>query len=145
MAVAYLTRKVRFSAAHRYYRPEWSEEENRRVFAGCANPHGHGHNYLLEVTVRGEVDATTGFAVDLGQLDDLLATEVVARFDHQHINHSIPEFRDGNRVPTTENILRYLWPRVAAGLRDDVGLVRLRLHEDETFFTDYFGDAEPDQ
>ena len=69
MPMIQLTRTVRFSASHRYYRPEWSEERNREVFGACANPHGHGHNYLLEVTVEGEPDVETGFSVDLGVLD----------------------------------------------------------------------------
>jgi hypothetical protein len=79
---AFLTRTVRFAAAHRYHRPEWSEERNREVFGACANPHGHGHNYLLEVTVAGVPDPDTGFSVDLGALDRLLREEVVAPLDH---------------------------------------------------------------
>jgi 6-pyruvoyltetrahydropterin/6-carboxytetrahydropterin synthase len=69
MPFANLTRKVTFGAAHRYYRPEWSEQENRRVFGLCSNPQGHDHNYVLEVTVAGEVEGATGFSVDLGALD----------------------------------------------------------------------------
>src|SRR5690606_25113846 len=72
MRTAFLTRKVRFSAAHRYHRPEWSDDENRRVFGACNYPHGHGHNYLLEVTVRGEIDPETGISIDLSALDALL-------------------------------------------------------------------------
>src|SRR5687768_18503196 len=72
-----LTRRVRFSAAHRYFRPDWSDERNRSVFGACANPHGHGHNYMLEATVEGAVDPETGFLVDLGWLDALLPERVV--------------------------------------------------------------------
>lgn len=139
MPVANLTRNVRFSAAHRYHRPQWSEEENRRVFGPCSNPHGHGHNYLLEVTVRGPIDPQTGFCVDLAALDALLRREVIGPFDHRHINHAVEAFRPGGRVPTTENLLAYLWPRIAGGLPDGTTLRRLRLHEDETFYVDYHG------
>lgn len=140
MPVAQLTRRVRFSAAHRYHRPEWSEEENRRVFGPCANPHGHGHNYLLEVTVRGEIDPRTGYSVDMPALDALLRREVVEPFDHRHINHAVDAFGPGGQIPTTENLLAYLWPRVSDGLPEGVTLCRLRLHEDETFYVDYHGD-----
>lgn len=138
MPVTRLTRKLRFSAAHRYHRPEWSEERNREVFGPCANPHGHGHDYLLEVTVAGEPDPETGFCVDLGALDRVLKEEVADRLDHQHLNHAVAEFAPGGKVPTTENLLLLLWgwiaPRLAPG-----ALVRLRLHEDPTFYVDYYG------
>jgi 6-pyruvoyltetrahydropterin/6-carboxytetrahydropterin synthase len=132
-----LTRRVRFSAAHRYHRPEWSEERNRDTFGPCANPHGHGHDYLLEVTVEGEVDPLTGFAVDLGLLDRVLR-EVLEPLDHQHLNHVVPEFAPGGAIPTTENILLLLWPRIAPRLAP-ARLLRLRLHENRDFFVDYVG------
>lgn len=138
MPLMVLTRRVRFCAAHRYHRPEWSDERNLAVFGPCANPHGHGHNYLLEVSVEGEVDPVTGFSVDMGALDGVLREEVVERLDHQHLNHAVPEFAPGGLIPTTENILLLLWKRVEprlAGAR----LVRMRLHENEDFFVDYAG------
>lgn len=138
MSFAYLTRKVTFSAGHRYHRGEWSEDRNREVFGPCANPVGHGHNYVLEVTVRGAIDPLTGFSTDLGTLDALLRREVTERLDHQHLNHVVDEFRDGV-IPSTENILAHLWPRISAGLPPDSGLVRLRLHELPDFHVDYFG------
>lgn len=139
---AYLTRQVRFAAAHRYHRPDWSEEENRRVFGACSNPHGHGHNYRLEITVEGEIDMETGFSVDLGLLDRLLEEVVVGPLDHQHINHVVDEFRYGGSIPTTENIAAFLWPRLAAGIPAPARLHRLRLYEDDDLFVDYFG-GEP--
>jgi 6-pyruvoyltetrahydropterin/6-carboxytetrahydropterin synthase len=138
MPTAYLTRRIRFSAAHRYHRPEWSEERNREVFGACANPHGHGHNYVLEVTVAGEVDSETGFCVDLGVLDRVLHEEVRDRLDHQHLNHVVPEFAPGGRIPTTENILIWIWERIEPRLAPGA-LVRLRLHEDPDFYVDYRG------
>lgn len=136
-----LTRKVRFSAAHRYHRPEWSDEQNRDAFGPCANPHGHGHDYLLEVTVAGEVDAVTGFSVDLAALDRVLREEVIEPLDHQHLNHVVPEFAPGGLIPTTENILLLLWDRIAPRLAP-ARLVRLRLHENRDFFVDYEGPGE---
>ncbi|MGH7504427.1 MAG: 6-carboxytetrahydropterin synthase [Longimicrobiales bacterium] len=138
MPLAYLTRTIAFSAGHRYHRQEWSDERNREVFGPCANPVGHGHNYVLEVTVRGEVDATTGFSADLGTLDGILRREVLERLDHQHLNHVVDEFREG-AIPTTENILIHLWPRITAGLPPGSELRRLRLHEEPGFHVDYFG------
>lgn len=140
MPLAFLTRIARFTAAHRYYRPEWSEAENRRVFGACANPHGHGHNYVLEVTVAGEIDGKTGFSTDLGVLDHLIASRITAVLDHQHLNHAVPEFAEGKAIPTSENILVYCWDRLASGLPDGARLHRLRLHEDTTFYVDYYGD-----
>ncbi len=145
MPRARLTRKVRFTAAHRYYRPDWTDERNRQTFGACANPHGHGHNYLLEVTVDGDIDPDTGFSVDLGLLDRVLEERVRAPLDHQHLNHAVPEFAPGAAIPTSENILALLWPPLQASI-DGPGrrLVRLRLHEEEGFYVDYFGGDLPD-
>lgn len=139
MPTAYLTRVVRFSAAHRYYRPDWSETRNRDTFGPCANPVGHGHNYALEVTVKGAVDPETGFCVDLGVLDRLLDERVRQPLDHQHINHAVAEFGDGGAVPTCENLLIWLWDRIQDGLPDGAGLHRLRLREDADLWADYYG------
>lgn len=133
-----LTRKVRFSAAHRYYRPDWSEERNRATFGPCSNPHGHGHNYLLEVSVAGKVDPETGFSVDLPLLDRVLREEVLEPLDHRHLNHDVPRFAPGGEIPTSENLLLYLWDRLAPRLPKGA-LGRLRLHEDETFYVEYEG------
>lgn len=135
-----LTRRVRFSAAHRYHRPDWSDAHNREVFGPCANPHGHGHDYLLEVTVEGEVDPVTGFSVDLGVLDAVLREEVVEPLDHQHLNHVVPEFAPGGLIPTTENILLLAWRRIEPRL-GAARLVRLRLHENPDFFVEYEGEG----
>lgn len=130
MAIARLTRTIHFSAAHRYHRPEWSDEENRRAFGACNNAHGHGHNYRLEVTVQGAVDPDTGFCVDLGLLDAILDAQVRKPLDHQHLNFAVPEFGYGESIPTCENILLWLWPRLAEALPGGTTLERLVLHED---------------
>ena len=90
MTEAFLTRRLRFSAAHRYWRPDWSDARNREVFGACSNPYGHGHGYRLEVTVRAAVDDSTGFSADLASLDAILRDEVLVPLDHQHLNHAVP-------------------------------------------------------
>jgi len=137
----YLTRSASFSAAHRYHRPEWSEERNQAVFGSCANPHGHGHNYLLEVTVAGSVDPITGFCVDLAQLDRILEEQVRQPLDHQHLNHAVPEFGPGALVPTAENLAIWIWRRLRP-LLGSVTLFRVRVREDAGLFVDYYGEVE---
>ena len=136
----FLTRVVHFSAAHRYYRPEWSEDRNKAVFGACANPHGHGHNYTLEVTVAGVPDPVTGFSIDLDELDQILQETVLRNLDHQHINHAIGEFGEAGLIPTTENLVIWIWQRLAPRLQEGA-LVRLRLREDASLFVDYFGEG----
>ena len=143
MRQALLTREVRFSAAHRYFRPDWTEARNRDTFGACANPHGHGHLYRLEVTVAGVVAEDTGFAVDLATLDGILQREVVAVLDHQFINHVVPEFAPGGLIPTTENLLVWIWPRVERALPPGAELRRMLLREDDGLFAEYFGGALP--
>jgi 6-pyruvoyltetrahydropterin/6-carboxytetrahydropterin synthase len=139
MSDTFLTRRVRFAAAHRYWREEWSEARNREVFGPCANPHGHGHTYAVEVTVAGPVDPETGFVVDLGRLDGVLREAILEPLDHHHINHAVPRFGEGGQVPTTENLAAWIWPRVAERLPAGVRLHRVRLREDDTLWADYFG------
>ena len=129
-----LERRYRFSASHLYRRPDWSEAENRARFGKCANLPGHGHNYRLFVTVRGEVDPSTGFIVDLGALDSLVQTKVVERLDHQHLNAALPEFREGGKIPSSENLLAWIRREIESSLSAQAGnadLVKLRLEEDE--------------
>lgn len=124
-------RRYRFSASHLYRRPEWSEEENRRRFGKCANVPGHGHNYRLWVGVSGTIDPATGFLVDLVELDRRVERAVLERLDHQHLNHALEEFRDGGRIPSTEEILRWIHRELTAVLPAGTRLVRVRLEEDE--------------
>jgi 6-pyruvoyltetrahydropterin/6-carboxytetrahydropterin synthase len=133
----YLTRKAEFSAAHYYHNPEWTPEENQRVFGKCANLNGHGHNYTLEVTVAGEVDAITGFVVDLKLLKDILNRHVLDDFDHRHLNKEVAEF--SNQVPTTENLAVAIWKRLVANLHP-ARLHRVRLYEQPDLFVDYYGE-----
>ena len=137
MASAFLTRRVSFSAAHRYRRPEWSDEENERVFGLCARPAFHGHNYTCDVTVHGQIDDKTGMLVDLAVLDRLLQREVRDRFDHRNINQDVPEFADGKLIPTGENIARYVFERVRAGLPSGVEVTEVTVAEDATLSATY--------
>src|ERR1700682_4615702 len=100
--MVYLTRKAEFSASHYYHNTAFTPEENRRVFGKCNNPHGHGHNYTLEVTVKGDVDARSGFVVDLKQLKEIMHREVLDAMDHRFLNKEVPEFF--SHIPTTENL-----------------------------------------
>jgi len=133
-----LTRKAEFSASHYYWNPAWSEEENVRVFGKCANRNGHGHNYTLEVTVAGDVDADTGFVVDLKALKEILEREVVSVYDHRHLNLEVPEFE--TLVPTTENIAIEVWKRLD-GKVPGARLHRVRVYEMPDLFADYYGEA----
>src|SRR5262245_27351779 len=142
MASALLTRRVSFSAAHRYRRPEWSDEENERVFGLCARASYHGHTYTCDVTVRGEIDPRTGFCVDLAALDAVLNGEVRDRFDHRNINLDVPEFADGKLVPTGENLARFIFERVqrALTMEGEVSIVSVVVAEDATLSATYRGD-----
>jgi 6-pyruvoyltetrahydropterin/6-carboxytetrahydropterin synthase len=128
---AALTRRVRFAAAHRYWRPDWSDERNHAVFGACANPHFHGHSYVCDVTVGGTVDPDTGMVVDLGVLDRVLAAEVVARFDHRNINREVPEFAEGRLIPTGENLARFIFRRLQDALGAAATVHRVVVREDE--------------
>ena len=137
MASAFLTRRISFAAAHRYRRPEWSDEENERVFGLCARPNYHGHSYVCEVTVRGEIDSRTGMLVDVAKLDGALALEVRDRFDHRNINLDVPEFAEGKLVPTGENLARFIYERVGAALRGTAEITQVTVAEDTTLRCTY--------
>jgi len=128
-----ITRRVEFSAAHFYHNPNFSAEENRRIFGKCNNPHGHGHNYVLEVTIVGEPDPATGMVLDLKELKELLQREVVDRMDHKHLNYEVPEL--AGKIPTSENLAALIWkllePRITRGKLD-----RVRLYESADLFAD---------
>ena len=134
---SFLTRRVTFAAAHRYRRPDWSQERNDQVFGLCARESFHGHTYTCDVTVSGTLDATTGFVVDLALLDRVLATEVRERFDHRNINLDVPEFADGKRIPTGEELAAFIFERVQAGLGSTTKVVEVRVAEDATLSASY--------
>lgn len=134
---ASLTRRVTFAAAHRYRIAAWSDERNERTFGLCARPSFHGHSYVCDVTVTGPIDPETGFCVDLGHLDRVLATEVRDRFDHRNINLDVPEFADGKLMPTGENIARFIFDKVQSRLPSGANVVRVTVAEDASLSTTY--------
>ncbi|MFL5463216.1 MAG: 6-pyruvoyl trahydropterin synthase family protein [Gemmatimonadaceae bacterium] len=140
MATASLTRRVSFSAAHRYSRPDWSDEKNASTFGACAWPNFHGHSYVCDVTVSGPIDDETGFAVDLGVLDRILAEQVKQRFDHRNINLDVGEFADGKLVPTGENLARFIFERVDRELPKPARVMRVTVGEDDTLSATYSRD-----
>lgn len=133
----YLTRKAEFAASHYYHNPELSPEENRQLFGKCNNPNGHGHNYVLEVTVKGEVDPRSGFVVDLKQLKETMNREVLDAMDHRFLNKEVPEF--STRIPTTENLAIAIWDRLAPKLTK-AKLHCVRVYENHDLFVDFYGE-----
>ena len=136
--MVYLTKVYEFSAAHRLHSQSLSDGENRDIFGKCNNPSGHGHNYVLEVTVRGDVDAKTGLVAGLNLLDDVVEKQVYARFDYKHLNLDTPEFETLN--PTSENFVKVLWDVLEPNLQPVV-LHRLRLRETPKNHFDYYGES----
>ena len=136
--VVYLTRKAEFAASHYYHNPQLSAEENQRLFGKCNNPLGHGHNYLLEVTVKGQVDARSGFVLDLKELKEILNREVLEAMDHRFLNKEVPEFK--HQTPTTENLAIAIWRRLEPRLKR-AELDRVRVYESPDLFVDYYGEA----
>ena len=133
----YVTRRSTFSASHRLYNPALSEAENNALFDKCANPHGHGHNYVLEVTVAGMPGENSGYVIDLKKLKHIIQEEVLSRLDHKHLNHDV-EFFQG-LVPTAENIAVVIWDILAPRIKDG-RLFSIRLHETENNVVEYRGE-----
>jgi len=136
--MVYLTRKAEFSASHYYHNPELSAAENQRLFGKCNNPNGHGHNYTLEVTVKGHVDPRSGFVVDLKQLKEILNREVLDAMDHRFLNKEVPEFL--HQIPTTENLAIAIWRRLSPKLTQ-AKLHRVRVYETPDLYVDVYGEA----
>jgi len=131
-----LTRRYRFAASHRLHSPTLSEVENERIYGKCNSPYGHGHNYAVEVTVTGPVDAYTGMIANLGDLDPFVQREVIEAFDYKYLNEDVAEFQA--IVPTTENVCREIYRRLA---KFPVGrLERVRIEETSKNSFEYSGE-----
>ena len=128
-----ITRVFKFASAHRYYDPGLSEAENRRLFGPCSNPHGHGHNYVLEVSVRGEVDPRTGMILNLKDLKALVNAEVISRYDHRHLNLDVDDF--AGTQPTTEQLAVTIWRRLEGKLPAG-RLARVRVWESDDLYAE---------
>jgi 6-pyruvoyltetrahydropterin/6-carboxytetrahydropterin synthase len=131
-----LGRRYRFSASHRLHSAHLSEEENCRVFGKCNNPHGHGHNYVVEVSVSGDVDPATGMIANLADLDGFVAREVLEVFDHKSLNEEVPAFRE--HVPTTENLCMEIFQRLKNFSK--ARLERVRIEETSNNSFEYAGE-----
>ena len=134
----HLTRRYSFAASHRLHNPRLGEEENRRIYGKCSNPYGHGHNYAVEVTVSGAVDAKTGMVANLAELDSFVEREVLEAFDHRYLNEEVPEFRE--RVPTTENLCMEIYRRLRSF--PAAHLERVRLEETSLNSFEYAGESQ---
>lgn len=134
-----LTRRYRFAASHRLYSAKFSEAENERLYGKCSNPHGHGHNYAVEVTITGPVDAATGMIASLGDLDPFVQREVLEAFDYKYLNEEVPEFQ--NTVPTTEALTREIFRRLSGFAKARIRRVRV----EETSKNSFEVEEEPER
>ena len=137
----FITRQVHFNSAHRLHNPAKSQAWNVKQFGLCTNPHWHGHNYVLEVTVRGEPAPETGYILDLGKLKKILHRAVVDPCDHRNLNTDVPFLR--GVIPTAENLVMVFWNQIAPDLPPAAQLHCVRLYETPRNFADYFGPATP--
>lgn len=134
-----ITRKAEFSASHRLANPAWSDEKNSEVFG--IESQTHGHNYVLEVTVAGDVDPINGMIMDLKELKELIAKEIVEPWDHRHLNHEAPPF--DQVIPTVENLAKEAWKRLEPAIRGEGRrLYSIRLYETADLYVDYAGPAD---
>ncbi len=134
-----LTRRYRFSAAHVLARPDWAPERNRAVYGECANPLGHGHNYGLDVTVRGELDPESGHLLPVSRLDAVVRERVLLPLDRRFLNREVAAF--SRAVPTAENIARYVWDALKGEIAPAV-LHRVRVDETGRNSVEYAGEQE---
>jgi 6-pyruvoyltetrahydropterin/6-carboxytetrahydropterin synthase len=134
-----ITRRVDFSASHVCRVPGASDEENHSMYGAAANSKGHGHNYILEVTLDGEPDPVTGMVYDLKDLKDVVNREVVDPMDHRFLNYAVPPF--DRVVPTVENVAVEIWRRLQPHFSGGVRLANVRLYETEDLFVDYAGET----
>jgi 6-pyruvoyltetrahydropterin/6-carboxytetrahydropterin synthase len=133
-----LTRRYRFAASHRLHSAAFSDEENKRLYGKCGNPYGHGHNYILEVTVSGPIDPETGMVANLGELDPFVEREIIEPFDQKYLNEQVGEFREN--VPTTENVCREIYRRLKVFPAGRLEGVRIQETSNNSF--EYAGEAE---
>lgn len=135
----YLTRRERFCAAHRLFRPDWSDEKNKKVFGGCSNPNWHGHNYQLYVTVKGKVDEGTGFVINLKILSQILNEKVISKLDHANINLDV-DFMEG-KLSTTENLALGIWNEIYDELKSHGATLHcVKIIETENNIIEYYGE-----
>jgi 6-pyruvoyltetrahydropterin/6-carboxytetrahydropterin synthase len=132
----FITRQVHFNSAHRLHNPTKSQAWNKRQYGLCTNPHWHGHNYVLEVTVKGQPDPETGYIIDLGELKRILHTAVVDPCDHRNLNEEVPFLR--GIIPSTENLVIAFWQQIEPHIKAGK-LHCVRLYETPRNYAEYFG------
>jgi len=138
MNQVFVIRRERFNAAHRMFRPEWSDEKNREVFGKCSNPNWHGHNYILFVTVKGDVNPETGYVVDLSLLSKIIKAEVVDKLDHKNINIEVGFMQ--NIIVSSENLAIGIWKQLDPHVEKlGAQLHCIRIEETENNFVEYYG------
>ncbi len=137
----FITRQVHFNSAHRLHNPAKNQAWNVRQYGPCTNPHWHGHNYVLEVTVRGEPHPETGYIVDLGELKKILHRAIVDVCDHRNLNTDVPFLR--GIIPTTENLVIAFWHEIAPHLPPAATLHGVRLYETPRNFAEFLGPDAP--
>lgn len=129
--------KMHFNAAHRLHNPQFSDEKNRKIFGPCNNQHGHGHNYTIEVCVKGPIDESTGYVIDLRKLKSIVEEEIIQYCDHKHLNYDVPWLKDV--IPTAENLVTVFWERLEDKFFESK-LYKIRLEETERNIAEYFGE-----
>ena len=135
--MVYVTRRVTFNAAHRLFNPDLTDEENFKVFGKCSNPNWHGHNYVLEVVVAGEINPETGFVINLKDLKDIVEKYVIEKVDHKNLNLET-DFMQG-KIPTTENFTIGIWNQLNDKIPNGK-LYAVKLSETENNFFEYKGE-----
>ena len=139
--MVFITRRESFNAAHRLFRPDFSDEENLRVFGKCSNPRWHGHNYILYVTVGGEVDEKTGFVMNLKQLSSVIQKSVIEKLDHRNINLEVDFMKD--KLASAENLAVAIWEELDADIQSyGATLHKILLYETENNFVEYYGKSK---
>ncbi len=134
----YITRKETFSAAHKLERTDWTEAHNMEVFGKCSNPNWHGHNYILHVTVKGEVNPETGFVINLSHVSEILKSKVLAKVDHKNLNMDV-DFMLG-KLPSTENLAISIWNEIKEDITALGGILHcIKIQETDKNFVEYYG------
>jgi 6-pyruvoyltetrahydropterin/6-carboxytetrahydropterin synthase len=134
----YITRKFHFSAAHRVFNPKLSDEENYRIYGKCSNPNGHGHNYIMKITVAGSIDETLGYVMDLTELKHLVEKEIINKVDHRNLNMDVDFMK--NILPTTENLAMKFWEQIEGKINNkNRKLYSVQLRETDNNSVEYKG------
>jgi 6-pyruvoyltetrahydropterin/6-carboxytetrahydropterin synthase len=129
-----IIRRAQFNAAHRLHNDNWSSEKNNEIFGKCNNPNFHGHNYIVEVKVIGEVDPDTGYVLDAKILKQIINRKIIDKYDHKNLNLDVPDFK--NLIPTAENIARVIFDNIRISLSNDLEL-KIKLYETENNIVEY--------